>query len=150
MHRTRWRMAAVCAILVVALSGCFRNPAAPGLEEAIPAALLEAELGITDAWAEKSVDGFTVSVSAGVVVPDGEVTAEELRTILGIVVEHANISNLSYIRLRAVMSRDAEDDPPDVDLHGPAEELGIEVHGDADPDVLQVDWDVAVAVSTSS
>ena len=150
----RLRSAAVIGVVIasLALSGCLpsiRDSNAPDLEQAIPEALLAADLGIADASASHGTDGLTSYVTTIMAVPGGELGPDDLRTILRIVAEGTNISNVSHLRLTAVVGDEliAGDDPfadrEYLDLSALADQAGVEWSSPREDEIV-VDWDAVV------
>ena len=85
------RLAAVLlgVTLLIPLSGCsvIVGDLAPDEVEEIPPALFAADIGVTDAFASKGVDGFTYYLYVGVDIDDDELTDAELEAILQIIVD---------------------------------------------------------------
>ncbi|GAB3153579.1 hypothetical protein GCM10027058_22460 [Microbacterium neimengense] len=93
-RRPRSRPAFLVGIfaLLAALTGCAQLPFADdSFEQKIPAALREASFAVTDAWAEKGVDGFVTYLSVGLTVEDEEFTSAQLREVLRIVAANNTI-----------------------------------------------------------
>jgi len=76
---------AAAITLVLGLTACTSGGA--HYQEAIPKALRATQLGVTDAWADEGLDGFTKYLSVGVQLDEDEVTADDVRVILGAIAE---------------------------------------------------------------
>jgi hypothetical protein len=79
------------ALLVAACSfglpGCVALPPLDdSFETRIPEALESADLGYTDAWAEKTIDGFTTELSVGVDTVASDVTTNQLEQTIALIV----------------------------------------------------------------
>lgn len=144
---SRAPVAVAALVAVLALTGCFATGPQP--EDAIPPALLASDLDILEASAGKGVDGFSVNVSASVLVERDEISADDLREILRIVVENTHITNINAI---AISARSDETEEVNgfttnvyIDLVPAAEELGLD-----DPDdglgTIRADWDEVVTM----
>ena len=132
---------AAAAVLTVGLSACsMRIPTQESLETAIPKALLAADLGITSAEADTSTDGFAVNIDASMEFETDDVTADDLRTILTIVVENANMTKASDVRITAAV--DPFTNGVYIDLGSLGQELGFPTDGD---ETFSADWDDVVA-----
>ena len=120
---------AAAVALAATLSACsVRNPTQESLETAIPKALLAADLGITSAEADTSTDGFAVNINASMEFEADDVTAEDLRTVLKIVVDNANITKASNVKVTAAV--DPFTNGVYIDLGALGEELGFSTGGD--------------------
>ena len=134
-------------VAVLALTGCFATGPQP--EDAIPPALLASDLDILEASAGKGVDGFSVNVSASVLVERDEISADDLREILRIVMENTHITNVNAITISARSDETEEVNGftmnVHIDLVPAAEELGLD-----DPDdglgSIRADWDEVVTM----
>lgn len=112
------RAVAVVGLAVVAslFAGCSQSPLADdSYKTEIPAALEAADLGITGAYADVSLDGFTETLTVGgtVSLPEGETTQaspEFVRSVIGIVLDGRDPS-MKYLDMAF---RDAEDARIDV------------------------------------
>ena len=146
MTRPR-RLAAplVGAALTLLLAACVATGPQP--QDAIPPALLGSDLGILEADAGKSVDGASVDVWASFVVERDEVSADDLREVLRLVVENTHITNIAGV---SIIGQSDEVDPDSpiganvyLDLVPAADALGLD---DADDGLgtIRVDWDDVV------
>ena len=135
------------ALILAGLAGCVATGPQP--EAAIPPALLDSDLDILEAEAGDSVDGLSVDVWASFVVERDELTADELREVLRLVVENTHITNVNAVliigqsdELETVAGFESN---VNLDLVPAAEELGLR-----DPDdgrgTIKVDWDSVVAM----
>ena len=90
-HGRRRNLAGVLlgVTLMASLTGCsfIAGDLADDQVEEIPAALLASDIGVTDAYAEKTVSGFTYYLSVGVSLDHDELTDSELASILQIIVD---------------------------------------------------------------
>lgn len=133
------------AVAVLSLSGCsIRLPFRESLETAIPKALLAADLGITSAEADKTNDGFAINVQVSAVFDDADVTADELRTMLQLVVENTDLSKVTNVSLLALVGPIPDDISADrtyIDLGALGVELGFP---DPDDTEFEADWDDVV------
>lgn len=144
---SRTPAAAIALAVVLALTGCVATGPQP--EDAIPPALLASDLDILEASADKGVDGFSVNVSASVLVERDEISADDLREILRIVVENTHITNVNAISISARSDETEEvagfTTNVYIDLVPAAEELGLD-----DPDdglgTIRADWDAVVTM----
>lgn len=137
-------IAAVTAIVVTAalLGGCsVREPGRESLETAIPAALLDSTLGITEAEANTSTDGLSVNVFTAATFDRASITADELREILRIVVDHTDVGDITRVRILGLNGSTAEYDT--LDLGAVGEELGFEPSV-SDPGDFVAEWDAVV------
>jgi hypothetical protein len=126
--------AALACALTALMTGCFALPPLDSsFEEKIPAALEEAELGLTDVWASRSTSGFTVILNVGGTSETGEVSPEELRSMLQIIVDNNTLGGG-----RLDLGFRNSDDSAVVDLDGPAQALG------ADPQVSPSDGPLGI------
>ncbi|MFJ4044110.1 hypothetical protein ACIPV2_00005 [Microbacterium sp. NPDC089987] len=102
IHMHGRRMAVMVAGLGVALSlaGCSFIAAdrADDQVEEIPAALLASDVGATDAYAEKGLNGFTHYLAVGVDLDDHDLTDSDLASVLQIVVDENDLP-LDQIKL---------------------------------------------------
>ena len=135
------------ALVLTGLAGCVATGPQP--EEAIPPALLDSDLGILEAEAGDSVDGFSVNVWASFLVERDEVTADELREVLRLVVENTHITNVNAISIIG-QSDELEtvagfESNVNLDLVPVAAELGLP---DADDGrgTIKIDWKDVVAM----
>lgn len=146
---TRHRPAAFAAALAaLLLTGCVATGPQP--EDAIPPALLASDLDILEAEAGKGNDGFSVNVSASFLVERDELSAEDLREVLRIVVDNTHISNINAISIIARSDEMEETEGFEhnvtLDLVPAAEELGLENQNSGGTGSIQVDWDAVVAM----
>ncbi len=133
----------LAAAAVLALGAC--SPQLPFTESfrtAIPAALLDANLGITAASADNSIDGFSVSLSVVPTVDRSSISADDLAAMIELIVENNNITNLESLQLLVVDGTDPE--LAFIDISTPAAELGLD-DTDSDVENVEVDWDEVVA-----
>lgn len=129
------------------LAGCVA--AGPQPEDAIPPALLASDLGILEANAGDSVDGLSVNVWASFLVERDEVSADDLREVLRIVVDNTHITNITSISISAlgdeIDEQSIDEQNVRLDLVPAAEELGL-----TDPDdglgSIRAGWDEVVAM----
>lgn len=95
--RTALRRAAVGALIVataVALTGCGpvkKELSSGDFAETIPAALQASDIGITDSYAAKGIDGFTFNLLVGVDLDHDALSADDLAGILRIVLENNDV-----------------------------------------------------------
>lgn len=97
-NRPAWSRFAVAGVLAVlgtlALAGC--GPIAKETSDGdfattIPLALEEAGIGVTDSYAEKTLSGFTFYLSVGVDLDSDDVSADDLATILRIILVNNDV-----------------------------------------------------------
>jgi mevalonate pyrophosphate decarboxylase len=108
------------------------------LETAIPTAFENADIGITSSEADSSSSGFAVYVDVLAEFDDTDVTAEEFRTMLQLIVENAHVSNFHGISVFASGPNNAT-----ISLGARGTELGF-----PDQDAtggFSADWDDVVA-----
>ena len=146
---TRLRPAAfVAALAVLLLTGCFATGPQP--DESIPPALLASDLDILEAEAGKGNDGFSVNVSASFLVERDELSADDLREVLRIVVENTHITNINAISILAqsdeMESTEGFEHNVTIDLVPVAEELGLENQNSGRTGSIKVDWDEVVTM----
>ena len=147
MSRARLHVAhatTVGVLAVVLLAGC--SPQLPSTESfttAIPAALLDGDLGVIDATATNGVSGLAVDLDVTVTFDRGTVTAEELARMLSIIVESNNLSNPDDLKIIA-SDGSTEDEHDRVDLGAVGVELGFE-RNDEFPEWFTGNWDDVVA-----
>lgn len=126
-------------LAALALGGCSQGPGADdSFTETIPAALEASDLGITEAWADKGVDGTTTHLSVGATLDRDEISTTELQRLIAIVVDENTIS-VRYLRL-TVEDQSGED----LDIVPLLGELG------ADPLVgsfVSITYDEATAIA---
>lgn len=128
---TLLRATLAAAAALVALSGCVATGPQPA--ESIPPALLASDLGILEASADTATDGLSVNVKATVLVERDEISADDLREILRIVVDNTHITNITAVGISA-RSDETEEvggisvNVP-VDLVPAAEQLGFDDPG---------------------
>lgn len=120
MRRSRiGLLTAGAALTAMALTGCAASPMSDdSFKETIPAALNSSDLGITSSWADKGVDGFSTHVSVGATFDRADITAADLQTLIGIVVDE-NTVDARYLQL-AIENPDGED----IDIVPLLEQLG--------------------------
>ena len=88
------------AMVVVGTAGCaVPNPFVANFEEAIPRALLAADIGVVEATAATTLDGFSTNMGVYIQFEDQDVNAQELEMVLAIMLDHANMSGLSDMRV---------------------------------------------------
>lgn len=83
-----------CSVLTVLLTGCgvlAKELSDGDFAETIPAALAASDLGVTDSGASEGLDGFTFYVYVGIDIDRDEVTADDLATILRIILENNDV-----------------------------------------------------------
>ncbi len=96
------------ALAATLLAACSQTPLADdSFMEKIPTALESSDLGITEAWADKGVDGLTTHLSVGATFDRAEITASDLQQLIAIVVDQNTIS-VRWLQL-AVEDPDGED-----------------------------------------
>lgn len=144
-------LAAVAAVTAtLALSACVATGAQP--DEAIPPALLGSDLGILEASADKSTSGFSLTVSVSFVVERDELSADDLRQIIGIAVDNTHITNVETLRVSGFSD---EIDPDavveshvELDLETPADDLGLELEDGplSDAGTIELRWEDARAL----
>ena len=91
---TRGAVALALAAMMLALSGCgplLKETSDGDFAETIPAALMDSEIGVTDAYAAKTISGFTFYLSVGVDLDHEDASADDLAGILRIVLEHNDV-----------------------------------------------------------
>lgn len=142
--RLRHLLVAALMATVLVLSACaIRQEFREDFETAIPTALLDADLGVTDATAEKTLSGFAVGIWVGVTFDHTSVSADELRATMEIVVAHANVSGLDELTIVG-FDGTTDDEFDTIDLAPVGAELGFPITA-ADPDDFSADWDDVVA-----
>ncbi|WP_447913020.1 hypothetical protein [Microbacterium phyllosphaerae] len=98
---------------MVALSGCgaiTKELSDGDFAETIPAALAESDIGVTDSFAAKGIDGFTFNLIVGVDLDHGELSADDLAGILTIVLQNNDVPS-DQIKLSV---NDVDGEPIDV------------------------------------
>ncbi|KAA9135819.1 hypothetical protein [Microbacterium caowuchunii] len=137
-RRTGW-LALGGMLAALALGGCSQ---APGMDdsftERIPAALERSDLGVTESWADKGVDGLTTYLSVGVSLDRDVISASELQQLIAIVVDE---NTVSVRNLRLSVEDEAGED---IDIVPLLEQLG------ADPLVgtfVSITFDEATAIA---
>jgi len=116
--------AALLLISVLVLSGCAsRSLFTESMETAIPNALVESELGIVSAEAGLSQSGFAQTISVGAVFEDDSFSADEMNTLLQIVVLNTNMTGAETLSISGAVGEYPNDDP--LDLGGYGAELGF-------------------------
>ena len=141
---TRRTIAVLAAVAVTAglLGGCSaREPDRESLETAIPGALLDSGLGITEAEANTSTSGLSVSVFTAATFDRGAITGDELRDILQIVVDNTDVGNIYSVRILGLDGTTEEYDT--LDLGAVGEELGFDVSA-SNPGDFVAEWDAVV------
>lgn len=140
------------AILVgaalLALTGCVATGAPP--QESIPPALLDSDLGILEAQAGTETDGLSVGVWASFVVERDELSADELREVLRIVVANTSLTNVSEI---SIIAQSDEIDPASpsgnnvyIALEPLAAQLGLEPRNPDGRGPVDLLWDDVTAL----
>lgn len=84
----------VIAAVGMALAGCgviTKELSSGDFAETIPAALVESDIGITDSFASKGLDGFTFNLVVGVDLDDQELSPDDLAGILRIILENNDV-----------------------------------------------------------
>jgi hypothetical protein len=123
------------------LTGCAQTPFSDdSFTESIPAAVEDSGLGITDVWADKALDGFTTILSVGGTLETGELTDEQVRRLIGIIVK----ANTLQAESLDVSLRDAEDES--IDLKPALERLGARTSEYTD----RIDYSDAESVAEGS
>lgn len=91
--RRNFAAALLGVTLLASLTGCsfIAGDLADDEVEEIPTALLASDIGITDAYAEKAVTGFTYYLAVGVDLDHDELTDSELASILQIIVDENDL-----------------------------------------------------------
>ncbi len=137
-RRTGW-LALGGVLAALALGGCSQAPGTDdSFTERIPAALDSSDLGVTESWADKGVDGLTTYLSVGVSLDRDVISAGELQQLIAIVVDE---NTVSFRNLRLSVEDDAGED---IDIVPLLEELG------ADPLVgsfVSITFDEATAIA---
>jgi hypothetical protein len=112
----------VCAAL--ALAACAPTGGRPSTT--IPAAFLASDLGITAAEASTETSGFSLNLTASAEFgPDaGEVTADDLRTMLQLVVENTSLDTVNTLEIYASIG--PFDGDNSIDLGALGVELGFD------------------------
>ncbi len=131
-------LVATAVALVTGLAGCVGAPTADvSFEQKIPAALEGAGLGLSDAWASRSTDGFTVVLNVGAVSTAADVSDAELRRILQLI--EAN-NTLGGDRLDLTVRSSSGDR---IDLEPAAVTLGADpsAYRGSVPTALSLSWD---------
>lgn len=153
MHRTPLRAAslALVAIAALGLSGCFLTGGDPA--DTIPQALLDSDLQVLEADAGKSTDGFSVNVWASVVVERDQLSSDDLREILRIVVNNTHISDVNAISVIALSDElettDGFEDNVRIDLVPTVHELGLPDQGSGRTGSIEVSWDDVISLLES-
>jgi hypothetical protein len=141
-------MAGVLALASLLLSACsLRYIGTESLETAIPTALEASDLGITEAEVSKQMSGVSITVSVWATFEDDTLTADDLRTVLQLIVDNANQSGLYRLEITALVGEYKPDGSTTyIDLWSLREELGIErsfSHAERS-DEFAADWDDVV------
>jgi type IV pilus biogenesis protein CpaD/CtpE len=121
----RRRIIPVLAVAVATgllLTGCAGEDRS--FEQRIPAAIEESGLGITEPWAETTLDGFTTTLAVGGTVADGMIDVDAVRELVSIAVRENTVS----ARYLEISLRDAARDR--VDVSDALAELGARPRGD--------------------
>lgn len=139
MTRMRRTLAVVAVVAgLVTATGCSQSPFADdSFEERIPAALLESDLGIVEASADKGVDGLTDHVWVIAEFDHPELTTEEVAEFVTLIAQH-NTVRVRYLLLSPSFERE------EIDIAPQLEELGAEPWGETR---LHIDLDEAVAIA---
>ena len=92
-HGIRLATALLGLMLLASLSGCslVAGDLADDQVEEIPAALLASDVGVTEAFAEKAVDGFTYYLAVGIYLDDAEFTESDLASVLQIIIDENDL-----------------------------------------------------------
>jgi hypothetical protein len=123
LHRTLVAVAAALT-LMLGLTACTSGGAY--YQEAIPKALRATQLGVTDAWADEGLDGFTKYLAVGAQLDRDEVTADDVRVILGAIAESNDLkADELHLTVKNV-------DGDYADMPAIAAELGTPVRPSAD------------------
>jgi len=109
----RRRLAAVLVLIIgsTIVSGCSQLPFHDdSYKTEIPAALEAADLGITDAWAETTLSGFTETLVVGgtiepTAVVGNEVSPAFVQRVITVALAHRSLP-MSYLELALSVSRD--------------------------------------------
>ena len=150
MPRTTLRTAGLAAVALAALtlSGCFLTGGDPA--DTIPQALLDSDLQVLEAEGGKTTDGFSVNVWASVVVERDELSADDLREILRIVVNNTRISDVNAITVIALSDElettDGFEDNVRIDLVPAVQELGLLDQGSGRTGSIEVYWDDVISL----
>jgi hypothetical protein len=97
-------------------------------ESTVPAALEGADLGILEAAASFSLDGFTYNFRVTLHLDRDAISSDELRQILQIIIDTTGEdADITHLRLTAADGTQPDTVDPEhlVDLQGPAQELGF-------------------------
>lgn len=89
-YRTRLVTALLGLTLLLPLTGCgvFAKEFSDGdYAETIPAALRESDLGVTEAFAAKGIDGFTFYLGVGIDIDQTQLSDDALAEMLQIVID---------------------------------------------------------------
>jgi hypothetical protein len=140
-NRTRGIIGAL-AIATLALTACSAGtPRREPLETAVPEALLASDLGIVTAEAGTETSGFAVSVFAAARFESDAVTADDLRTMMELVVANTDRSGIDSLTIVGTVG------PPESETFLELGSLGVEM-GFPEEDELasfSADWDDVVA-----
>jgi hypothetical protein len=105
----------------IALSACSQSPLADDSFSAkIPSALEASDLGITESYAEKGVDGLTTHLTVGATFDRSDLSTADVQKLIATVVENNTIS-VRYLELSV-------EDPAgdDIDIAPQLKELGAD------------------------
>jgi len=84
---------AVAFLGTVAFAGCSQTPAADdSFEDTIPAALQASDLGITEAFADKGVDGLTTHIMVGATFDRSELSTADVKKFVSLIVANNTVS----------------------------------------------------------
>ena len=125
------RWAAALAVAAT-LAGCSGSPA-PDPREAIPAALIESDIGVVSAEAEPEQDGLATNLFVVIEFDHGDVTSRDLASTLQIIVDNADTARYNYLAVVGRFGGDANTGEL-LDLATLSEQLGFE------PDSVYGEW----------
>lgn len=112
----RGAVSALAIVITLALAGCgvlAKELSDGDFDETIPAALAASDIGITDSFASKGLDGFTFNLVVGVDLDDQELSPDDLAGILRIVLENNDVPS-DQIQLSVTGSDGESIDVPEV------------------------------------
>jgi hypothetical protein len=142
MRRPRIAIAVGAVLTALSLTACTASPGADdSFMQSIPAALESSDLGITESWADKGVDGFNTHVSVGATFDRAEITASDLQELIAIVVEE-NTIDPRWLQL-AIEDPDGDD----IDIAPLLTELGAEPTVDA---FVRIGYDEARSIAAEN
>jgi hypothetical protein len=135
------------AIVALALSGCSLFSPQESYETAIPTALKDNVPGVIDATAYTSTSGFALYLGVDVNFETDAVSADDLRTMLKLIVENNDLSRVSHLQVYAEVGPNNPD--PNftgrvyVNLRSLGDELGIEPSfgSDESDENFEANWD---------